>query len=105
MVENALPDSDADLQLSPNSIKAKPPFPPLASFNPSALVLGYLAYTEEALELLNLLSTNAKKYGEVHRGILGSFLEEMPVDMVWSQIVRRASERKPLVLSLSASNH
>ena len=105
MVEQTQPDANTELLLSPNSIKAKPPFPPLPSFAPNALVLGYLAYAEEVSELLNLLSSNAKKYGEVHHAILGSFLEEMPVDMVWSQIARRAHERQPLVLSLSASKY
>ena len=52
--------------LSPNSLKARPPFPTVGSFNPNALILSYLDYAEEIFELLNLLSSNAKKYGEVH---------------------------------------
>ena len=84
--------------LSPNSLKARPPFPMLPSFNPNALILSYLAYLEEIHELLNLLSQNAQKYGDVHNAILRNFIEEMPVDILWSQIARRSKQRIPLII-------
>ena len=56
------------------SCKVKPPFPNLAVFNVSALILAFVAYADDVEALLNLLSRRTQKYYQLHKDILSSFL-------------------------------
>ena len=55
----------ADSSSEPET-KVRPPFPNLAIFNVSALVLAYAAYADDVSELLNLLSHSSRKYNLEH---------------------------------------
>ena len=59
-------------------LKVKPPFPALSSFNVSAQVLAYFAFSDKAETLLRLLSRNTQRYLSSHSEILESFLTKWP---------------------------
>ena len=54
--------------------KVKPPFPNLAIFNVTAVVLALFGFDDEVKELLWKLSHKSRKYFAGHKEILGSFI-------------------------------
>ena len=54
--------------------KVKPPFPIVPIFNVTVIILAFLAYRDEIIQLLHLLSTKSRTYYRSHKDVVKEFL-------------------------------
>ena len=71
--------------------KVRPPFPNLAIFNVTAVVLAFFGYEDEARDLLWGLSPQTRKYFAGHREILSSFLISWKAEI--TQVIAYGNEK------------
>ena len=59
---------------SSNNQKVKPPFPNLAAFNITAIILSFFGYDYEVKELMKTMCKNTRAYYLGHKDILKGFV-------------------------------